>query len=153
MFMAMRSHLGWLAVFVAVAINSACADDDPIIAPTPPVTMVTDTFNGSINKNGGASHSFVVATGGQISATLTTLTPLTDPDPTNETPVAQRFKTGFGVGTWDGTVCTVVAARDQALETTVIYGNVNAAGSLCVRVFDTGQIVDSADYVVTVVHP
>jgi hypothetical protein len=76
-----------------------------------------------------------------VTATLTTLTP--DPE----------LVVGFGVGTWNGTVCNVILARDRAVQSTVIYGNVNASGELCVRVYDVGNVVNTTDYTVEVIHP
>jgi hypothetical protein len=125
-----------------VAAMAGCDDDQTPISPTPPTPVtVTDTFSGTINKNGAASHNFIANTVGTVTATLTTLTP--DPE----------LVVGFGVGTWNGTVCNVILARDRAVQSTVIYGNVNASGELCVRVYDVGNVVNTTDYTVEVIHP
>jgi pimeloyl-ACP methyl ester carboxylesterase len=137
----MPSGLRLLLIVAAIAPLAGCDGDNVTpVQPTPPVT-VTDTFTGSINKNGGASHSFLTASAGSVTATLSALNP--NPD----------LIVGFSVGTWNGTVCTAVAARDQAVRTTVIYGTVNAPGELCVRIYDTGNVAESTEYEITVVHP
>ena len=49
---------------------------------------------------------------------------------------------GFGVGTWTGTVCTISpgTAQDRAVQSSVLYGNVNAAVS-CASACSTSAIV------------
>jgi hypothetical protein len=109
--------------------------------------MVTDTFSGSINKNGAASHKFTALAAGTVTSTLTAV----GPDAVGADGAA--LVVGFGVGLWSGTACTVVQAQDRAVQSSVLFSNVNASGDLCVRVFDVGNITDSVDYTVTVVHP
>ena len=137
----MRSFSGFvLCCLVGLAI-AACDNNSTPTTPTPtdPVTF-TDTFTGILTRNGATSHSFTVAKTGTVTATLTSLS-------------NADIEVGFGVGTWNGTVCNVVLARDRAVQTTVIYGNVNASGELCVRIYDVGNVTDPVDYSVSVVHP
>lgn len=127
----------------ALAVAAACGEDTPT-APTPiePV-IVTDTFSGTINRNGAATHSFSTASSGQVTATLTSLTP-------DDTLVV-----GLLLGVWNATTltCNVSVARDQAVKATVIFATVNAIGDLCVRIYDVGQIGTTTDYEITVTHP
>jgi hypothetical protein len=128
------------SLFVVLSAT-ACGDETPT-TPTPPEpVMVTDTFSGTINRNGAATHRFAAASAGDLTATLTSLSPDAD------------LVVGFGVGAWNGTVCNILLARDEAVQATVIYGNVNASGELCIRIFDVGRITDTTDYTLTVVHP
>jgi hypothetical protein len=124
-----------------VLFAAACGDETPT-TPTPiePV-MVTDTFNGTINRNGAATHRFTTASAGDLTATLTELSPDAD------------LVVGFSVGLWNGNTCNIIIARDEAIKSTVIYGNVNASGELCVRIHDVGRIADTTDYTITVLHP
>jgi hypothetical protein len=132
---------------IAIALLVSCGDDTPTTpTPTPP-TAVTDTFSGSIGKNGAASHNFTALAAGTVTTTLTAV----GPDAVGADGTALVI--GFGVGTWAGTACTVVQAQDRAVQSAVLYSNVNASGALCVRVFDVGNVADSVDYTVTVVHP
>ena len=119
-----------------------CGDDETPTSPTPttPAT-VTDTFTGTVNRNGAASHNFTTSAAGVVTATLKSLSP--NPE----------IVVGFAVGTWNGSVCNVVLVRDRAVQSTVIYGNVNATGDLCVRVYDVGNIVEPVEYSVEVAHP
>jgi hypothetical protein len=137
----MRSVFGFVFA-AAVVVMTSCGDSETPTTPTPPAPVtITDTFSGTITRNGAATHSFLATTVGTVTATLTSISP--DPE----------MIVGFGVGTWNGSVCNVVLARDRAVQTTVIYGNVNAAGELCVRIYDVGNVTDPTDYSVSVVHP
>lgn len=138
----MQSVLRIAVAACAILAMSACGED---AAPTSPTvtepTTVTDTFTGTLTRNGAASHSFLVSTTGSVTATLTSLAPNAE------------IVVGFGLGTWNGSVCTVVLARDRAVQSTVIFGNVNASGELCVRIYDVGNVTDPIDYSIAVVHP
>jgi len=124
-----------------VLTAAACGDETPTTpTPTEPVT-VTDTFSGTINKNGAATHRFTTAAAGDLSATLNSLSP-------DDTVVV-----GLGVGAWNGSVCNILLARDEAVKSTVIYGTVNASGELCVRIYDVGRIGDTTNYEISVTHP
>jgi hypothetical protein len=127
----------------------SCGEDTPTSPDPDPPTMVTDTFSGSINKNGAASHRFTALAAGTITSTLTAV----GPDAVGADGAA--LVVGFGVGLWSGTTCTISpgSAQDRAVQSAVLYANVNAPGELCVRVFDVGNVTDSVDYTVTVVHP
>jgi hypothetical protein len=120
---------------------AACGEETPT-APTPtePV-LVTDTFAGTINKNGAATHRFVTASAGVVTATLANLTP------------DDTITVGLSVGEWNGSACETRIFRDEAVKATVIFGNANAAGELCVRIYDVGRIADTTDYEITVTHP
>ncbi len=125
----------------------SCDDDTPTLPTPTPTPTVTDTFSGSINKNGANSHTFAAARIGTLTATLAAVGP--DAVGADGTPLV----VGFGVGTWNGSSCTVVLAQDRAIQSSVLYGNINGSGDLCVRVFDIGELTDPVDYTVTVVHP
>jgi hypothetical protein len=141
----LRLSVHLLSALTLVLSLVACdSGNDPGIptAPTPPVT-VTETFSGSVNQNGGVTHTFNSTTSGTLSATLTTLGPDS----------AQII--GMSLGTLSGTTCQAVLTNDQSTQGTVITGGVSAFGSLCVRAYDTGAITAATpfDYVITVVHP
>jgi hypothetical protein len=123
----------------ALAIASCGNDTQTITAPTP--EPVIEVFTGSLTVNGAVTHPFSAATAGALTATLTNIAP--DESPT----------VGLSLGTWNGTTCAVVIASDAAVRTSVVYGTVNQAGQLCVRIYDVGRISGPQDYEITVVHP
>lgn len=134
---------GGLALLVLATLGLAACDntpDDTSTTPTTPTTSVTETFSGTINPNGGATHAFAVSTGGTVTATLTTITP-------------EDSVSGLSLGTWNGALCQVVLANDNAVQGTVVPGTVSSVGALCVRISDTGKLIGATDYTVTVDHP
>jgi hypothetical protein len=60
---------------------------------------------------------------------------------------------GLGLGTWNGSACQILLANDSATPGVLVKAIVNAAGSLCVRVYDVGNVVGPLSYEVNVVHP
>jgi len=130
--------------FAVVVTLVACGDDDlqNPTSPTPAPT-VTETFSGTVNQNGAATHNFSSQASGTVTATLTTLAP------------DSSLVVGLALGTWNGSVCQQILPNDRATQGTVITGGVSSFGSLCVRIYDVGNIPagQPASYEITVVHP
>ncbi len=124
---------------------AGCGDDDTTTptAPTNPVATVTDTFTGTLVRNGGTSHPFpiVSAAGGDVTATLKAIAP------------DGGSLVGMSLGTWNGTACQAVIANDRATVLSAIIGRATTTGQLCLRIYDIGTITDPQDYEVEVVHP
>ena len=132
-----------VALLILSCAVSAC-DDEP--APTTPTPVsVTDTFTGAVSQNSGQTHSFSTATSGRVTATLKSIG--TD----------NALVVGFSLGTWSTTTssCSIVLANDAATGGAVLTGTMSGAGSLCVRIYDVGNITAAAPaaYSVEVVHP
>ena len=135
------SHYLILPALFALA-SAACSDDLTTIPIDPtPVTPTTDTFPGSINPNGGATHTFATARAGAVTVTLNSLSP------------DDTVTVGLSLGTWNGESCQTVIARDSTMAGNSIVGSASAAGNLCVRVYDVGNLAAATSYVVQVVHP
>jgi hypothetical protein len=130
------------AVLLAVATAGCDNQLDSLVAPTVSVT-VTESFLGTLTPNGATSHPFTVTStgGGDVTATLKGVTPDTG------------AVVGFGMGTWNGTGCQVVITNDRATQSVSILGRATSTGSLCVRLFDVGQLAAPQDYEIEVVHP
>ena len=126
----------------ALLSTTACGDDDTPTAPTPgtPVT-ITDTFSGSINRNGAATHTFLAQAAGTVTVTLTTLAP------------EGTEAIGLSLGTWNGSACQLVIANTAAAQGAIVIGVASSAGNLCIFVQDVGKIAAAASYEITVVHP
>lgn len=130
------------ALALAGAVSVCACGNSTTTLPTTPTqpTFVTDTFDGTIGRNGATTHPFSVSSGGGVTATLLTL--------------SDSSKTiGVSLGTWNGTSCAIVIANDQAVEGVTVTGSATAFGTLCLRVYDVGQVVDPLDYSVRVIHP
>jgi len=135
------SHYLILPALFALA-SAACSDDITTIPIDPtPVTPTTDTFDGTINPNGGATHTFATARAGAVTVTLNSLSP------------DDTVTVGLSLGTWNGESCQAVIARDSTVAGNSIVGSASAAGFLCVRVYDVGKLAAATSYVVQAVHP
>lgn len=131
-----------LPVLVALALV-ACDSQDPFEIPTspsPPV-IITQTFNGTVTPNGAQTHTFGTQASGSVTATLKFLVP----DPS--------VPMGFALGTWNGTSCSLVIAKTDAVENTVLIGAVSALGSLCIYIHDVGNLTAPTQYEIEVLHP
>jgi hypothetical protein len=131
-----------LPVLVALAFVG-CDSQDPFEIPTspsPPV-IVTETFNGAVTPNGAQTHTFGTQASGSVTATLKFLVP----DP--------LVPMGFALGTWNGTSCSLVIAKTDAVENTVLIGAVSALGSLCIYIHDVGNLTAPTEYEIEVLHP
>lgn len=127
----------------ALLSTVACGDDAPLPTssdPTPRPT-ITETFSGTLNRNGAATHTFLAEASGTVIATLTTLSP------------ESATAIGLSLGTWNGTACQLVIANTDAAEGAVLLGTASSAGNLCLFVQDVGKFADTASYEVSVVHP
>ncbi len=136
-----RSTVLTSLAFAAALTATACGDDGPEspTTPTAPVA-VTQTFEESLNPNGGRTHQFNADRAGDVIASLTSLTP--DPE----------VVIGLGIGTWNGVSCSITIANDNAKLNVAIVGSATGTGAFCVRVYDVGNLTGSIDYAVTVQH-
>lgn len=120
---------------------SACESEFDNIPTTPDPVTVTETFSGSININGAATHTFFTSATGTVTATLTSL---------GDNPPAQ---VGFSIGTFAGANCSLLITNDKAVVTSVVAGVVTTlGGSLCVRIYDVGSLTESVPYEIRVEH-
>jgi len=137
-------RLAWGLVFSLAALAASCGDSTP--TPTSPGTpsSTTETFTGTLTRNGAQTHQFGASAAGLITATLTTLTP------------DSSAVVGLSLGTWNAlsNVCQNILANDSATQGTVLTGNVSTTSALCVRIADsTGALPQPESYTITVSHP
>ena len=139
----MRSMMLRLLLVPIAAVAVGCSGDIDNLPTTPDPVFVTETFSGTLNINVGVTQNVFTGATGAVSATLTSL---------GDNPPA---KVGFSMGTLGSTgVCTVVMYTDSAVVNTSLVGTVSTlAGSLCVRVYDTGALTESVNFTFTVAHP
>jgi hypothetical protein len=132
-------RLGCFVSALALLV-AGCEDATPgPTTPTDPV-LTTETFTGTLTTNGGVSFPFGVVSSGTVTATLTSVT---DPE----------LVIGIALGTWNGTSCAIVVARDQANQGDAVVGTAGSLGNLCVRVYDVGNVTDPQDITISVEHP
>ena len=51
------------------------------------------------------------------------------------------------------TGCSVVLTNDKATQGSIVNANASGSGSLCVRIFDVGNLVNPITYEIQVNHP
>jgi hypothetical protein len=132
-----------IAAIVALSLSAAACSNST--TPTTPTTTtpatVTDTFTGTLNRNGASTFGFSVNAAGFVYAALTSIA---------DTSVT----VGLGLGTLNSAGgCSIVLANDSTVQGTVVTGSVTGIGNLCARVYDVGKVVDPLDYQITVTHP
>jgi hypothetical protein len=144
----MRRSLCHTALVLALAFfGAACDNVDESIPTTPTVpNSVTETLTGNVTVNGAETKTFNVTASGLVTATLKTVAPAG-----SETGDA-TIMVGLGLGTWNGSSCQIVIAKDDSLQGTSVIGQVAGIGTLCVRVYDTGKLTGAIDYTIDVVH-
>lgn len=135
--------VGLAVALGAVSAGTGCSNNAVPTTPTTTPTTFTEVFTGTLNQNGGSSHSFISQASGTVSLTLTTL----QPDATQ--PI------GIALGTWTGVACQIVIASDRAVPGVTINGAVGSAGSLCARAYDVGNVPAGTafTYEFSVIHP
>ena len=129
------------ALLLCLAAVAACGDDEPTTPTQPtPRPEISEEFAGTLSINGGRSHPFNTTGSGLITLTVAELTP------------DSTAAIGVSLGTWNGTTCQVILARDEATQATQVVGNAGAAGSYCARIYDAGNLRATTGYKLTVVH-
>jgi hypothetical protein len=129
-----------LAFVLGISLAAAgCADPVAPATPTPAPPTVTDTFTGTLLILGSNTHQFTIQQIGAIKVTLTGVTP--------------GASVGIGVGTPSGSNCVLLQNLTAvASPNTQISGTATVVGTFCVSVFDVGNLVESVDYTITVLH-
>lgn len=131
----------FVVVVLPLLFAGACSGEIANIPTTPDPVTVTETFSGTVNINGAATHTFYTSATGSVTATLTSL---------GENPPGLI---GLSMGTLSGSTCMIVLANDRAVVTSVITGTVTTlSGSLCVRIYDVGSLTESVPYEIKVEH-
>jgi hypothetical protein len=130
----------------AAALLALTACNKNSTTPTSPSApaVTTDTFSSSIAQTGSVTHLFKVAATGELTVTLTSVSPLS------------TMALGVGMMTSDGTGClTTVTQNDNARTSAPALQGTAVAGNYCVRVYDSGNVPVSTTvtYTVTVAHP
>ena len=119
------------------ACNNTPVVNSPVVVGLP----VTDSFSGTLSKNGAFTHAFSIASLGSITAAIVALAP-------NSAQIV-----GLQLGVWNGTSCTASSSTDVATTGSSITLTASSAGVVCVRLYDVGFISEPVLYQLQVVHP
>jgi hypothetical protein len=132
-------------VLVLGLFTGACGSNTPT-TPTTPAQPSTEMFSGTLPVQGSSFYSFTVAATGNVSITLASLVP-TAPGPAVNTVM------GLGVGTPNGTDCSVTNSVTTAPGLTAQLVNSLAPATYCAKIYDLGQLTVPVDFTVRIVHP
>ena len=138
-----------LLLGLAILATQACSDNtlsQLAAASTTAAAPQTDTFTGTLSKNGAFTHIFTTTTLGAVTVSITSLAP----DSTQ--------LVGLSLGVWNGTSCSTSpatggSATDVATTGSAITLNATAAGNLCARLYDVGFITTPVLYTMQITHP
>jgi len=154
-----RVDLGAFVLMAAVTLTSACSgssDSSSLPSVTSPTTTtgtssgstttataVVETFTGEITQGTYGLHPFTMAARGTLTFKLTDLQPLT------------TLTVGAGLGTWDGTNCTLITnGYSETAKVNFTVSGTASIGNYCAAVWDVGNIMADSkiSYTITVEH-
>ena len=128
-------------LLLAPLASSACGSDNPTTPTEPTPVSVTESFNGTLNPNGGRTFPFAVERAGTITARIAALAP------------DDTVRVGLALGTWNGATCTQTIPNDNATLNTTVTGTAQQTGQFCARIYDAlGTLTGSADFTLEVTH-
>jgi hypothetical protein len=137
------------AVLALITGTISCGGSNSTPTPTTPsVPSFTDVYTGRVAQgetNFGADNSnhFTIHAAGNLTATLTKISPLS------------TITLGMNLGVYDvaSATCQVQLETPSAKLNLVVNASVAVPGEYCVGVYDVGNIgSDPVDYEVTIVH-
>jgi hypothetical protein len=142
-----------LLLTLVAGAAAACGSSNSSLptGPTIQPTVLTETFAGTLTKNAAYTHPFAVSDAGDVTVFL-----LQSVDPAN--PGNNGIPLGVSLGTWNGSTCAIVIAKDSMVPSTAdvaqspLTGRATAATNLCVRVYDVGFVPGSANYELLIDH-
>ncbi len=134
------ARLAALMLAAATLIAGCGSDTTTPTIPTP--NPVTETFTGTVAQNSVTIQPFTATAAGAVTATLTTLGPLS------------TITMGFSLGTYSGTTCQVVLDNAAAVQGSILTATAATQGTFCARVYDVGNITagTTVSFTLTVVH-
>jgi hypothetical protein len=136
------ARIRFVALLFVLSGSLACGAKTPTEPDLPVYELKTQTFMGNVRVGGTVAFSFTVVNPGDIQVAITALAP------------TSTLTMGIAMGFWDSTTSTC----SQQLSTTVATLNAvfpatpSAPGEYCVGIFDTGNVVVSSDFTLTVTY-
>jgi hypothetical protein len=123
------------------ALGVACSDP---VAPNPPIPVtptITETFGGTLTIGGNNLHQFTVTQPGGLQVILNSVVPSAAVQVSVGTP-----------STATGVCAPLTGLTAVAGPNAQISGTATIPGSFCVSVADIGNLVESVNYVISVLH-
>ena len=131
------------AVSAALVGAIACGGNKTPTQPDAPVyELKTEVFTGSVKTGGSTAFHFAVVNPGELQVAITELGP------------TSTLVMGISLGFWDATteVCVETLKTTTATVNVAYAANPSQPGEYCAAVFDTGNVVVTSDFKLTVTH-
>ena len=109
-----------LAVLLAAA---GCQEKQTPVEPDPVYPLITESFSGTIEKDGRKGFPFTVTNPGRINTSITSLSPVS------------TLTMGLGLGAWDATAetCTEQLQAQNGVRLNVVFGGDPPAAGVYLR--------------------
>ena len=128
---------------------SACSKDTPA-APT--ATVISDSFSGTLNVLGSDSKNFTVVYAAGLSDASITVTALSTVS--TSTALTTTIGVAFGIIAFDGSCSrsTPLTAPAASINQELTASGVFSPGTFCAQIFDSGTLLEPANYTFVVKH-
>jgi hypothetical protein len=139
-----RARGASLALLLTALLFGTSGCDDATSATSPTATSpVTETFSGQFTPGGSAARSFVAASAGTVSITLTQVGP----------PADAVVGLGVGIPQASGAGCYLTQVVQTGASSSPQLTVSVDAGTYCVRLHDPGTLAAQIAFTVTLVRP
>ena len=131
------------AVSAALVSSIACGGNKTPTQPDAPVyELKTEVFSGSVKTGGSTAFHFPVVNPGKILVSITELGP------------TSTLAMGISLGFWDAAteVCVEQLQTTLATLNVTFEANPQQPGEYCAAVFDSGNVVVTSEFKLTVTH-
>ena len=127
----------------ALVVAAGCTEDNPT-RPSPGAVPIVESFAGSVAPGSSAFYSFTVPSEGRVDLTLLELSDGGGPAATI---------VGLGIGAPLGIGCTAGVSVSTGPDVTPQLSQTLTPGVYCVKVSDTGQLVNAVTFVLNITRP
>ncbi len=131
-----------VAVSVALMSSIACGAKTPTQTDAPVYELKTDVFTGTVATGGSKAFKFTVVNPGDISVVISELGP------------TSTLVMGLSLGFWEAAteICVEQLRTTTATLNVAFAATPSAPGDYCAGVFDSGNVVVTSEFKLTVTH-
>jgi hypothetical protein len=131
-----------VGLFAVLTTVDGCSKSPSQPDGTPAGTQKTENYTGTLNPRETKAFSFKVAAPGEITVTITNLSPISG------------LTMGLRIGAWESatSTCPEQVFSDTARLNLVLHGNPQGASEYCVAIYDVGNLQAATNFALTVTH-